>query len=120
MNLDKTTRNLSLDIHDIKTCYPSRTLNISHVTNKLDDIAGTQPKSDSSVFNRSTRCVNPLNPDYQIKYKPDYTDLSRKFIRNQLDISDIDTKRRHSYRTIANNLLNTSDIPGASPKESKI
>lgn len=81
----------------------------------IDDIPGARPKVlNKFVF--TNRCINPLEPEYKLPSFEAHEPYEPKFIRDTMNISDIDgtkTKPLHKYET--RDLYHVDDIVGAQP-----
>ena len=97
---------------------------------KTDDIQGAKPKSlyspyiNKPVYSNTTagidksspqsshlktnRIVNPLTPEYKLPSSPLQEPFMRKFLRNSLDVSDI--QGTSSYRLLRNVIRNPLDV----------
>ena len=118
-----TQRDWSINLYnlDIERSCPKRisvfTNKVDYI-NKVDDIERTNSKLlhyklDKPEYNLSnadieksspnlgnlhtTRCTNPLEPKYKLPHVDDYPPEEPKFIRNNMDIKDIDGARPNKY-----------------------
>jgi hypothetical protein len=118
-----TQRDWSINLYnlDIERSCPKRisvfTNKIDYI-NKVDDIERTNSKLlhyklDKPEYNLSnadieksspnlgnlhtTRCTNPLEPKYKLPHVDDYPPDEPRFIRNNMDIKDIDGARPNKY-----------------------
>jgi len=138
-------RNRNLDISDIDKARPyyhgvqfSRDTGFS---NRNDDIAGSQPKKlhqplqktyynlknddiygskpQSHKFVTTRLPSNPLNPEYKVSHVEIRVATPPKFIRDQLDVKDIDGARPNPENryNIKRNTNFIHDIDGARPKK---
>lgn len=98
------------------TSNPKKNLNLTHVTNCINDIDGSAPKSKTIVFKNSQRIVNPLNPDYNLHF-PLPEKVETRFIRDNMQTQDV-CKRVVKERAVRN-ILNTRDIEGAYPRKER-
>ena len=110
---------------------------------KTDDIQGAKPKSlyspyiNKPVYSNTTagidksspqsshlktnRIVNPLTPEYKLPSSPLQEPFMRKFLRNSLDVSDIQgTSSYRLLRNVIRNPLDVSDIMNKKKENKKI
>lgn len=75
---------------------PGRKINKTSNQLHIDDIEGTRPKATEFKTNRM---VNPLCPQYLLPSVNEIAvDKGRNFVRDTLQISDINAKRRQILR----------------------
>lgn len=107
------TRELKAD--KVINCYPEKLPVIRQSGTrvfsslKTDDIEGAQPHSKEFRTNRS---VDPLEPDYKLPAVEEKPVTPPRFLRDQIDISDIEgAKSKPLYtKKIRNTNLDVSDI----------
>lgn len=107
----------------------------AHGSLSVADIAGAQPtrytaerkgvesvsvdeSPPKSKFKGPSQPRNPLDPDYRLPPPPPPPVVSRPFIRDTLDVRDIDGSSKTSKKAPMkpNSSLNTADIEGSQPR----
>eukprot|EP01016_Furgasonia_blochmanni_P037828 TRINITY_DN4499_c0_g2_i1.p1 TRINITY_DN4499_c0_g2~~TRINITY_DN4499_c0_g2_i1.p1 ORF type:complete len:494 (+),score=50.35 TRINITY_DN4499_c0_g2_i1:144-1625(+) len=85
-----------------------------HMTN--EDIKGSKPQQHKFVTTRSP--TNPLTPEYVLPYAEVRVPTPPKFVRDSIDIQDIDGARPNPYMRYKVNrqTMRVDDIEGAKPK----
>jgi hypothetical protein len=84
---------------------------------KIDDIPGTRHTVKDRMM-RTTRCVNPLQPEYTLPAYVAAEIQPTRFIRDQQDISDIEgSKPRVRILPPPRDNICVADIEGAQPKQ---
>jgi hypothetical protein len=79
----------------------------------IDDIDGTRPHIKNRIL-MTKRHVDPLNPEYTLPAFQPIDPHEPKFLRNTLDISDIDgTKSKPLYKSATRDTYTNSDIIGS-------
>ena len=105
-------------VDDIEKARPNKEviLNKPDFILNIRDIEKAYPKS---TFWKSQRHINPLNPVYKLPtYKKITPKPLPKFIRNQIDISDIEkTKPKKLYPLKMRPFKNYDDIKGVHPRK---
>jgi hypothetical protein len=84
---------------------------------KTDDIKGAKPQSHK--FETMRQPTNPLNPEYKLPYAEVRVSTPPKFIRDNIDIKDIEGSRPNPYMkfSVERKTLFVDDIDGARPKK---
>lgn len=105
---------------DISGSHPKKLhqpLNKEYYYMKNEDIIGSKPKYNKFVTTRSP--TDPLNPDYKLPQVEIRLPTPPKFIRDQIDISDINGAAPNPYfkYKIERKNLTVDDIDGAKPKK---
>jgi len=107
----------SYDVSDIFGTKPislHRQTNSIDYTLKRDDIEGARPRGQIQTNQRSLNPVDPLVPNYQL---PSYTlavEAPMKFLRDTLDVADIDgTRSKPLYKFPMRENFEVNDIQGA-------
>lgn len=107
------------EISDIEKAQPKKIMrNASSVdyTLKVDDIAGTKPRINK--FSSSRQPSNPLEPKYSLPKFDVIDPPPRNFIRDSIDVSDIDGTRPnpHVWKPRKENIY--IEVEGSVPKKS--
>jgi len=89
-------------------------LNTNKLTNYVEDIDGTKSKP-LTILNKSNRITNPLNPNYSLPSFDKKEDYTPKFIRDTLNVKDINDKKEVKELSTREN-LRIDDIEGATRK----
>jgi len=138
-------RSPNLDISDIDKARPHyqgyQYAQKEIFTNRNDDIAGSRPKKlhqplekvyyalrNDDIVGAKPQChkfvtartpINPLNPEYKLPQVEIRLATPPKFVRDNIDIKDIDGARPNPYTkyNIQRKTNNVTDIDGARPKK---
>lgn len=107
-------------IDDIPGTHPKKLhqpLNKEYYYLKNEDIRGSKPQQHKFVTTREP--TNPLNPAYKLPHVEIRQPSPPKFIRDGIDIKDIDGARPNPYYkyNIERKNLTVDDIDGARPKK---
>lgn len=109
--------NFTYDISDIKGSRPlalHRAVNSIDYTLKHDDIEGSRPRGVTNQNVRLNNPVDPLVPNYRLPSYELPQDAVPKFLRDTLDISDIEgTRSRPLYKFPTRENFDVNDIEGA-------
>lgn len=102
-----------LSVADIAGATPTRYT----AERKGVESVSTDESPVKSKFKGPSQPRNPLNPDYRLPPPPPPPVVSRAFIRDTLDVSDIEGSKKKSKKVPLkpNSSLETADIEGSRP-----
>ncbi|KAL0230276.1 hypothetical protein PCE1_003837 [Barthelona sp. PCE] len=108
----------TVNVDDIKGAIPKkRILEFKRDPLRVDDIPGARPRPKSF---KTKRCVNPLNPQYEVPLIKEPEPYVPKFLRDTMKIDDIDGTRAKPKRKIAiRDHMNYTDITSGPKRQFK-
>jgi hypothetical protein len=111
--VNKPLHNDAYDVPGSKSKPLTHSRNVRDNSLYVDDIDGTRPFIKERIL-MTKRQVNPLNPEYPLPSFASTEPYEPKFIRDTLDIRDIDGSRsKPLHRSNTRDTYSNSDIVGA-------
>ena len=112
--------NFNLDVSDIEGTKTTPMVDEKKKPNNImniDDIEGARPRIQRQLPH-SARNTNPLNPEYKLPTKEEEPIPPPKFIRDNINVDDIDGTHSRSYKTNKppKDIMKVDDIQGTRPR----